>query len=98
MLILHGAVIQIKLGMVSGFHSYFFLKDYRALLSFMSFIIDIPILLQNDQSSHGKEAEDKKVIPHFWNLNEDPALTGMIVHFANSGKTLLKNIDAIVKA
>ena len=27
-----------------------------------------------------------KVTPHFWNLNEDPALTGMVVHFTKSGK------------
>ena len=34
---------------------------------------------------HQKEEGDKKVIPHFWNLNEDPALTGMIVHFIKPG-------------
>lgn len=34
---------------------------------------------------HQKEEGDKKVVPHFWNLNEDPALTGMIVHFARPG-------------
>nr|KAG5687659.1 hypothetical protein BaRGS_027551 [Batillaria attramentaria] len=28
-----------------------------------------------------KKQEERKVIPHFWNLNEDPSLTAMIVHF-----------------
>ncbi|XP_071502786.1 kinesin-like protein KIF28P [Diadema antillarum] len=31
--------------------------------------------------------EEMKVTPHFWNLNEDPALTGMIVHFVKPGLT-----------
>lgn len=35
---------------------------------------------------HQKDEENKKVIPHFWNLNEDPALAGMIVHFTNEGE------------
>ncbi|KAL4221955.1 hypothetical protein ACF0H5_018006 [Mactra antiquata] len=41
-----------------------------------------------------KEEGDKKVIPHFWNLNEDPALTGMIVHFARPGKSRVGNKQA----
>ncbi|XP_060594339.1 kinesin-like protein KIF28P [Ruditapes philippinarum] len=43
---------------------------------------------------HQKEEGDKKVIPHFWNLNEDPALTGMIVHFIKPGKNRLGNKTA----
>lgn len=38
---------------------------------------------------HQKEEGDKKVIPHFWNLNEDPALAGMIIHFARPGIVVL---------
>ncbi|PIK54089.1 hypothetical protein BSL78_09017 [Apostichopus japonicus] len=34
-----------------------------------------------------KKREDMKVTPHFWNLNEDPALTGMIIHFVKPGVT-----------
>lgn len=34
-----------------------------------------------------KNLENKKSVPHFWNLNEDPALTGMILQFCNPGKT-----------
>ncbi|OWF56723.1 Kinesin-like protein KLP6 [Mizuhopecten yessoensis] len=33
--------------------------------------------------------EHKKVTPHFWNLNEDPALNGMVVHFCDKGKVLI---------
>lgn len=29
--------------------------------------------------------EHKKTTPHFWNLNEDPALTGMVFHFCDKG-------------
>jgi len=31
-----------------------------------------------------QKAEMKKTTPHFWNLNEDPVLTGMIVHFCTA--------------
>ncbi|XP_060073969.1 kinesin-like protein KIF28P [Ylistrum balloti] len=34
-------------------------------------------------------AEHKKVTPHFWNLNEDPALSGMVVHFCDKDKALI---------
>lgn len=29
--------------------------------------------------------------PHFWNLNEDPALTGMVVHLCPDGTTAIGN-------
>ena len=29
--------------------------------------------------------ENAKSIPHFWNLNEDPALSGLILHFCQPG-------------
>jgi len=42
-------------------------------------------MFQGGIAAADKEEGDKKVVPHFWNLNEDPALTGMIVHFAREG-------------
>uniref|UniRef100_A0A8W8LYM8 Kinesin-like protein n=1 Tax=Magallana gigas TaxID=29159 RepID=A0A8W8LYM8_MAGGI len=41
-----------------------------------------------------KKQEEKKVIPHFWNLHEDPALTAMIVHFAREGSSKIGNKNA----
>ncbi|XP_033759938.1 kinesin-like protein KIF28P isoform X2 [Pecten maximus] len=41
-----------------------------------------------------KRQEDRKVIPHFWNLNEDAALTAMVVHFVNEGTSKLGNKKA----
>ena len=31
--------------------------------------------------------EAKKTIPHLWNLNQDPILNGMVVHFTYPGTT-----------
>lgn len=33
----------------------------------------------------------RKEAPHMWNLNEDPALTDMIVHFVDPGENLVGN-------
>nr|XP_006817089.1 PREDICTED: kinesin-like protein KIF28P-like [Saccoglossus kowalevskii] len=41
-----------------------------------------------------KKQEQMKVVPHFWNLNEDPALTGMVVHFIHDGKSHIGNKNA----
>ncbi|XP_033639651.1 kinesin-like protein KIF28P [Asterias rubens] len=41
-----------------------------------------------------QKREEMKVTPHFWNLNEDPALTGMVVHFTKSGVTKVGNQKA----
>ncbi|XP_056000812.1 kinesin-like protein KIF28P isoform X2 [Ostrea edulis] len=41
-----------------------------------------------------KKQEDRKVIPHFWNLHEDPALTAMIIHFAKEGTSNIGNKNA----
>ena len=43
-------------------------------------------IFQGQEQKQQKDEENRKVIPHFWNLNEDPALAGMIIHFANQGK------------
>ena len=32
-------------------------------------------------------------MPHLWNLNEDPMLTGMIIHFINSGLNNIGNVE-----
>ena len=38
--------------------------------------------------------ENAKSIPHFWNLNEDPALSGMILRFCKPGKTNIGSAKA----
>ena len=48
-----------------------------------------------------KEDEQRKTIPHLWNLNEDQSLTGMVCHFLPTGKSTTfgntKNDKAQVK-
>ncbi|KAK7109967.1 hypothetical protein V1264_013913 [Littorina saxatilis] len=41
-----------------------------------------------------KTQEERQVVPHFWNLNEDPSLTGMIVHFCREGTSKIGNKKA----
>ncbi|XP_070565342.1 kinesin-like protein KIF28P isoform X2 [Ptychodera flava] len=41
-----------------------------------------------------QKQEQMKVIPHIWNLNEDPSLTGMIVHFTPEGVSRVGNKKA----
>lgn len=41
-----------------------------------------------------KEHEMKKTTAHFWNLNEDPQLTNMIIHFLKPGKYRIGNRKA----
>lgn len=36
----------------------------------------------------------RKSVPHFWNLNEDSALTDMIVHFVRTGEMKVGNSKA----
>ncbi|XP_033111082.1 kinesin-like protein KIF28P [Anneissia japonica] len=43
-----------------------------------------------------QKQEEIKVTPHFWNLNEDPALTGIVVHFAKKGVSRIGNDKAKV--
>ncbi|BFY98671.1 hypothetical protein BsWGS_01711 [Bradybaena similaris] len=45
-----------------------------------------------------KKAEERKVIPHFWNLSEDPALTGMLIHFCREGTVKIGNKNAVPEA
>ncbi|KAL5006291.1 hypothetical protein ScPMuIL_015097 [Solemya velum] len=44
--------------------------------------------------AENKEVHDRKVIPHLWNLNEDPALAAMIVHFCKTGKSRIGTKNA----
>lgn len=44
------------------------------------------MILQATMDAENKEVHDRKVIPHLWNLNEDPALAAMIVHFCKTGE------------
>ncbi|XP_025096208.1 kinesin-like protein KIF28P [Pomacea canaliculata] len=41
-----------------------------------------------------KKQEERKVIPHFWNLNEDPSLTAMVIHFCREGTSKVGNHKA----
>ncbi|XP_076461788.1 kinesin-like protein KIF28 [Babylonia areolata] len=41
-----------------------------------------------------KTQEERKVIPHFWNLNEDPSLTGVVAHFCREGTSKVGNKKA----
>ncbi|CAD5124283.1 DgyrCDS12576 [Dimorphilus gyrociliatus] len=38
-----------------------------------------------------KKSEQRKVMPHLWNLNEDPALTGIVCHFTPQGDSKIGN-------
>ena len=46
-------------------------------------------VLQKKLAEDAKKAEQVKVTPHFWNLNEDPALTGMVIHLCPEGTTAI---------
>ena len=37
---------------------------------------------------------ERKTTPHFWNLNEDPQLTGMVVHLIKHGRHRIGNRKA----
>ncbi|KAH9487863.1 Kinesin-like protein kif28p [Bulinus truncatus] len=41
-----------------------------------------------------KRNEERKVIPHFWNLSEDPALTAVLIHFLREGSVRIGNKQA----
>lgn len=67
---------------------YKFCTSWRFISSFRSYFLmnnETFAWLQSNVDAERKKQEEKKVIPHFWNLHEDPALTAMIVHFAREG-------------
>lgn len=55
-----------------------------------------------EEANRSKGATEEKALmdvqrkskPHFWNLNEDPALTDMIIHFIKSGDSRVGNSKA----
>uniref|UniRef100_UPI000180AFDB kinesin-like protein KIF28P n=1 Tax=Ciona intestinalis TaxID=7719 RepID=UPI000180AFDB len=51
--------------------------------------------LQNQQllSEERSKQEARKTTPHLWNLNEDPTLTGMIVHLTPPGSSTIGNAE-----
>ncbi|XP_078483346.1 kinesin-like protein KIF28 isoform X2 [Ciona intestinalis] len=51
--------------------------------------------LQNQQllSEERSKQEARKTTPHLWNLNEDPTLTGMIVHLTPAGSSTIGNAE-----
>ncbi|KAK2185880.1 hypothetical protein NP493_220g03034 [Ridgeia piscesae] len=49
---------------------------------------------QAEIKAREQEKEDQKTIPHFWNLNEDPSLTHIIIHFTRRGETTLGSSEA----
>lgn len=56
---------------------------------YISSHIDIIDLSQQKLAEDAKKAEQVKVTPHFWNLNEDPSLTGMVNHLCLEGTTAI---------
>ncbi|XP_013407574.1 kinesin-like protein KIF28P [Lingula anatina] len=41
-----------------------------------------------------QKEEEKKVTPYFWNLNEDPSLSGMLIHFCKPGQSRIGTKNA----
>ncbi|KAL3831683.1 hypothetical protein ACJMK2_023406 [Sinanodonta woodiana] len=58
---------------------------------------DNAVVNQAQTEQDSKREADRKVIPHFWNLNEDPALTAMVIHFCNTGTSRIGNKSASPK-
>lgn len=46
------------------------------------------VYIQEQIAKEKKMAQERADIPHLWNLNEDPALTGKIVHLIKPGDHL----------
>jgi hypothetical protein len=46
------------------------------------------VCIQEQIAKERKLAEERADVPHIWNLNEDPALTGKIVHLIKPGDDL----------
>ena len=47
-----------------------------------------------------EDEEKKKIMPHLWNLNEDPMLSGMITHFVPPGDSHVgrgQNCQIVIK-
>ncbi|KAK6012132.1 hypothetical protein OSTOST_22726, partial [Ostertagia ostertagi] len=51
--------------------------------------------LQSTSAERLAIQKQRKEIPHLWNLNEDPALTDVIVHFLPPGEVTIGNKTAV---
>ncbi|CAI4230337.1 unnamed protein product [Auanema sp. JU1783] len=49
----------------------------------------------NTSAERAAIAKRKQTTPYFWNLNEDPALTDVIVHFISEGEVTIGNKNAV---
>lgn len=43
---------------------------------------------QQEIAIHAADVEKKRTVPHVWNMNEDPALAGMVCHFITAGAAI----------
>ena len=50
--------------------------------------------MQKAVADSNLQKEQRKTTAHFWNLNEDPSLTAMIIHFAPEGTTAIGSVKA----
>lgn len=48
------------------------------------------------ESAHAADKR-RQSIPHLWNLNEDPALTDVVVHFIPEGEATVGERDILTK-
>ena len=51
--------------------------------------------MQSEQQAKKELEQKKKVVPHLWNLNEDPSLSSMIIHFVQEGEPNLPVAPAV---
>ncbi|KAK6045108.1 hypothetical protein COOONC_17387 [Cooperia oncophora] len=51
--------------------------------------------LQSTSAERQAILKQRKEVPHLWNLNEDPALTDVIVHFLPPGEVTIGNKTAV---
>lgn len=51
-------------------------------------------MMQEKDRLEDMKRQERNTTPHFWNLNEDPQLTGMVVHLIKQGKHRIGNRKA----
>ena len=54
------------------------------------FVTHVLFIPKSKMAEEKSREEMRKTTPHFWNLNEDPALTGMVLQFCKDGKRTIK--------
>ena len=55
-------------------------------------------MTQEKDKLEEQKRQKRKTTPHFWNLNEDPQLTGMVVHLITRGTHRIGNQKAMPPA